>query len=510
MKDISKFNHLPAFLKEYYGRNALDEFFKDDPKYKEGTLPTLKDLKEEGLKRLAEKTRDPLFRAAINMIITRKGKNKKGRDLSKIALEYDKFLNQALIMQTLNPMTSEAKERLRNDSAKRTKRTLDGRQSADTMIANNMTKQRHLAKTMLLMQMGRFDKTETVMQGNKAITQTGQFDSTIAEALAHGTRVGISLPEGTKAQQKALQQAWTGSAGNLMSTRFATHDLHRRKVGVKGSRFKEVKLKGGFTGALKYIFTFGRAKKSKPASIGNNYGMDLSLGGLGRQFNGNRVIDDQGGFGHLYQRYVPGDENTCGGMLVGIENSAPGGMHFIQKRVGGYDGTSCIGEVHNSKAIAHNQSAFFSRRAFIGDQYGGRTVDLSHVNITQLTRVLNLFDQKYAYLQTEATKAISLSLKGKDLEEAEAKRDDAAKKLEKINQVLSGKVMTAQRLSDLLYYLGVKNRVGIVKEMRSTQDADKKKYKEEMYKPQVKGNNLNAFFDDKRYEGNGGNPDGEE
>ena len=515
MNDISQFNHLPAFLKEYYGRKALDVFFKDIPKYKnDGMLPTLKELKPEGLRKLAAKTRDPIFRTAINMIITRKGKSARGRDQSKTAMEYDKFLNQTLIMQTLSPMTAEALDRLRNDSRGRKKHRLDGRNSADTMIANNMAKQRHLAKTMLLLQLGRFDRIDSRMDGNREIEETNPYDSTVSEALAHGGRVGISLPSGTKAQQQELRKAWEGDITPLLYTRMATHDLHRRKLNEEGSKFREVRLRGRFKNAVKYIFTFGRLKGTKPTSLINNHGLDLALGGLGRQFNGNKVIDDQGSFGHLYQKYVSGDENTCGGMLVGIENSAPGGTHFIQKQVGGYAGTSCIGEVHSTKAISHGQSAFFSTKKLTGDRYGGRVVDLSHVSADNLTAILNAFDRKYKELQTEATKTISNSLSQQAREEAQKKRADATAKLEKMNELLSGKIMSAQRLSDLLHYLGIsRGRRTMVANMRSTEGlsrAEKNKYTESMRKANLKRNNMNAFFDDREYVNNDGDNDGQE
>ena len=75
-----------------------------------------------------------------------------------------------------------------------------------------------------------------------------------------------------------------------------------------------------------------------------------------------------------------------------------------------------------------------------------------------------------------------------------------------MNELLSGKIMSAQRLSDLLYYLGITNgRKTIVSDMRSTEGltrAEKQNYKDDMRRANLRRNKLDAFFDDKAYVNN--------
>lgn len=471
--DISLYNHLPAFLKEYYGRQKLIEFFGENNKFKNGEIPEFNDLTKEEKDKLAQRTREPIFRSIINMMIVRRAKDKKGNEAWKRLREYDAYMNQQLILQTLAPMEKAEKDLLKKEQKKLKKSKFDGRDSADTMIANNMTKQRHLAKTMLLMQLGRFDQFDTKKEGKQEKTEVSHFNQTIAEALAHGARIGISLPAGSKDDQKAIFNAWKGKAGDLMFSRFATHDFHRKKAKDKKSFFKEIKLKGmGFS--IKKLFQ--KFHEEKPSSYSDNYGLNLALGGLGKEFN-KSVIDDQGKFAHMYQRFRMGDENTCGGMLVGIENSAPGGtcVTNFKQYFGGYNGTSCIGELHNGKAISHGQSAFFSSKENYGDQYSGRVVDLSNFDAKKLSEIIEKFDKKYADLQNKTTSGTTESC------------NIAKKNLNIINTILSGRILTAQELYKLMRFIGYKpvsakylSMAGRSKEGASYTN-DEKKYPKEMY-----------------------------
>ena len=472
--DISMYNHLPAFLKEYYGRISLAEFFGENKYFKAGIIPSLGSLTEDEKNRLASKTRDPVFRGIINMMIVRRAKDGKGNEAWKRLRAYDSFMNRQLIMQTLAPMEAQEKQMLRVENASLKKSKFDGRESADTMIANNTIKQRHIAKTMFLMQLGRFDRFDTDKDNNQTVSM---FDQNIAEAIAHGTRVGINLPAGKQEDQKRVFDAWQGKAANMMFSRFATHELHRKKVNDDNSFFKEIKLKGMH---FKFKKLFKHWHEERPSSYSDNYGLNIALGGLGKKFNGS-VIDDQGKFAHIYQRFRMGDENTCGGMLVGIENSAPGGtcVTNLKQYFGGYDGTSCIGELHNGKAIAHGQSAFFSSREFLGDQYSGRVVDLSNINANDLADVIKKFDEKYEKMQ----KDVSSSKKNVS--------DKARADLKLMNSILSGRILTAQELYGLLRTIGFtqKKAKDIANSARSKNGAsytsDNSKYPEKMYKAQT-------------------------
>ena len=168
-------------------------------------------------------------------------------------------------------------------------------------------------------------------------------------------------------------------------------------------------------------------------------------------------------------------------MLVGIENSAPGGtcVTNLKQYFGGYDGTSCIGELHNGKAIAHGQSAFFSSREFLGDQYSGRVVDLSNLSANDLADVIKKFDEKYEKMQ----KDVSSSKKNVS--------DKARADLKLMNSILSGRILTAQELYGLLRTIGFtqKKAKDIANSARSKNGAsytsDNSKYPEKMYKAQT-------------------------
>ncbi len=73
--DVSKFNHLPAFLREYYGRKSLIEVFGDNEEF-----PPLDDNIKA---RLSEMTNHPAFRYAINTLIERKAVDRNGNSLTE-------------------------------------------------------------------------------------------------------------------------------------------------------------------------------------------------------------------------------------------------------------------------------------------------------------------------------------------------------------------------------------------------------------------------------------------
>lgn len=64
----------------------------------------------------------------------------------------------------------------------------------------------------------------------------------------------------------------------------------------------------------------------KPDIIPEHYGIDLALGGVGNQhFASKKIIQNNGEHGHLYVNFYRGEaQNTHSGLLLGIEQSAPG------------------------------------------------------------------------------------------------------------------------------------------------------------------------------------------
>ncbi|MBO4899216.1 MAG: hypothetical protein J5509_02905 [Lachnospiraceae bacterium] len=97
---------LPAFLKEYYGKAALDDFFKDDNSYKQGKLPDISyDLKSQERKDFRKKVADMKNNAAfvggIRILyarvtaLKRKARNDKKRaaELEAIRLNLHSYLS---------------------------------------------------------------------------------------------------------------------------------------------------------------------------------------------------------------------------------------------------------------------------------------------------------------------------------------------------------------------------------------------------------------------------------
>ncbi len=159
--------------------------------------------------------------------------------------------------------------------------------------------------------------------------------------------------------------------------------------------------------------------------------MNVPIGGHGKTFNGNDCVDGNGNFGHMYMRVRKGDKTHCGAILVGMENAQP------KKE-------SCIGQLHNYKAISHDMSSFFSGKKSPGKTIGGRETDLSHISPKDLTKALEQFDAGYRELQRRAAGDAS-----------------AMNRLKEINNKLSGKRMSAPELTNLMTGLGLDKETAI-------------------------------------------------
>lgn len=129
----------------------------------------------------------------------------------------------------------------------------------------------------------------------------------MASILSHGNRLLVQLPQHTG------DQFWDWLWGPLPRTRRlgATHGLKPlsvpRALGNRGHLLflKELSGKG-------------------QASNRNHYGINLPVGGVGNRnpFSGNQIAAS-GEHGHLYLCYLAPTPNQCGGVLIGVEDSAP-------------------------------------------------------------------------------------------------------------------------------------------------------------------------------------------
>ena len=82
-----------------------------------------------------------------------------------------------------------------------------------------------------------------------------------------------------------------------------------------------------------------------------HYGIDLALGGIGnKNFHSKRIVANDGTHGHLYVHYHAPDDNERGGILFGIEQSAPG---MSDQYGGSHDAMA------SKKTIAHLEAVFF-------------------------------------------------------------------------------------------------------------------------------------------------------
>ena len=397
--DVSKFNHLPRFLREYYGKKAMEELFGPDLEF-----PPLND---ELKGKLNEMTNRPEFRYTMTQMIERGVKDKDGNDVSDRLREYDQYMNSRMLAETMNPVSEERKENIR--------KKFPGAEG-EKLILENQEKQVFLAKTMFMSQLGRMDIH------NEDGTNV-PYSGTTAELFGHSGRVAFTLPTGTKDQQNKMYDAWQKSAldgGVLKKGRFASHEMHRRQVDKDGNvvPFEEIRIR--WKQQLKKF----QLNKKITTYVGN-YGMNIPLGGLGKPFNGKDCVDAQGSFGHTYMRTRKGDEKHCGAILFGFENAVP-------------KGTSCIGQLHNFKAISHDMSPFFSGKSTVGKTIGGREADLSHLSPEEFTEAMNTFEAGYRSLQERA-----------------AEDPAAAKQLQALNEAMSGKRMDAKQLSELLITFGM-------------------------------------------------------
>jgi hypothetical protein len=124
--------------------------------------------------------------------------------------------------------------------------------------------------------------------------------------------------------------------------------------------------------------------------------MDIAMGGVGELGPNQKPVLADGSAGHVYIRKQPGDETTCGSLMIGIESAAS-------------LTTSSTGHFHTPLAKSSKQSAFLSDKFGPGDKTDGKTVDLSGLDSSMLAGLLKDFEKKYMDLQKSGdTKTLNL------------------------------------------------------------------------------------------------------
>lgn len=419
--DCSKFNHLPQFLREYYGKKSLIELF--------GTDKEIPELNDEIKKKLDKFLVRPEFRFALTRLIERNAKDPAGNSMVDRLLEYDKYLNHKMMTGLIDPISPKNIENINKKFPK---------EKAEQLIRDNKEKQVFLAKTLFMAQLGRID----IITGEGENKVTEPFEGSVTELFSHSGRVMFTLPPGEEESQDKIFDSWRKNAvdsGVLKLGRFASHDTLRRHVDDNGEMVKpaeEIRYK------WKEQLKSGQLNK-KVTTYTHNSGMNIPLGGLGRKFNGKDCVDGEGNFGHLYMKSKQGDKNSCGNLLIGFENAAP------KKE-------SCIGQLHNFKAISHDMSSFFSNKVTIGKVIGGREIDLSHLTADEFAETMEKFEAGYRQLVKDAEYT-----------------DTARKELKAINSKICGKHMTAIELAAVMTTIGFnkKEAIRITEAGRSVKDA---------------------------------------
>jgi hypothetical protein len=299
------------------------------------------------------------------------------------------------MQNTIMPPTEEQKQALRDSM---------GEEEANMALAKDLKRQRVLAKTYFLAQLGRYD----ILDENGKKTE---LDLPLSETLVHGSRTNFILPSGTDTKQVIDAYMGTHDEGDpvVEERTAATHHVKRRAVSKNGLIKSETK----------------ESRTYSPLKIfSHQYGMDLSVGGIGKKGPNGKVISGNGESGHAYMRIEEGDEKHCGSLLIGIEGSAPGK-------------DSALGHSHGASGVSANQSAFFTDKQIIGAKNGGREVDLSGISSEKLANILNQFSENYANLQ---------------------RNPEDREKLVKLNDMLIGKRMNINEMMEMFAMLGMTDR----------------------------------------------------
>lgn len=376
--DFSHFQKLPHLLRNYLGTLEYEKFTQQCRNQNINNPDVVNYLKQNAM--------NPAFRAGVDMY--------KDKQFFK---DCDAYMSNYIFQKTLTPPTNEEKSNLSRELN-------NNEQAINKALSQNMAKQEILAKTLFMAQLGKYYLQDR--KGNPT-----EHNGLLTESFVHGGRTNFILPYG--GDQQRLMESFTGrepknDAG--LDTRFsATHYINRREVNSAGFPTKE-------------------PKEIKPRAPGklmsNQYGMNISAGGIGAMGPNNKVIQANGSAGHMYIRKELGDNKHCASLMIGFESSETGA-------------TSFTGHKHNALAKSSKQSSFLADKNGVGAKKGGRVVDLSGLDAETFTEMMNAFGEKYRALQANANNA-------KDF-----------KKLQELNSVLCGKLQSPEKFKETLKGLGI-------------------------------------------------------
>ena len=334
--DFSKFEKLPYLLRNYLGALELKKF-----REKFDGIPSLE--REDVRKYLEENAMNAALRVGISA-------DKNADKTRESALALDSYMNNILMKRTMQPISTESRERLVT--------LLGSSESAEATIEKNAARQLVMAKMMLLAQIGKYDLID-----NNGLSK--ELDVPIYETLVHGSRTNFVLPAGEDSGDviDAFMGPNGGANSGIKKRTAATHSVKRRSLkysGILSSDTKEIRTYSPFK-----VFS-------------NQYGMDIAAGGVGEYGPDQKLILGTGESGHMYIRSEAGDDKHCGSLLIGIEGSAPGKDDYI-------------GNSHDIRAKSAKQSPFLADKSIVGKKIGGRQIDLSGASAAAVAYLLNVF-----------------------------------------------------------------------------------------------------------------------
>lgn len=342
---------------------------------------------------LKEQSMNPLFRLGCSL------RSKSGDPIGNNYIKYDDYMNTYLMEQSLKPLDSSRLQNLQNEG-------LTG-EKLNHEVEQNIEKQVMLAKTLFLTHLG---KPQLVKAGAADFApQKEELDRPVASMMAHCSRTAYVFPPGDSAQQDKLFHSILGpdmGRGAGVNRRLAA--THSVSSGPSIDDFKEL----------------------KKFSMANQYGMNIAIGGAGNPGingpHGPQTLKNNGSCGHMYMHIDKGGANHCSSLLVGFESDAPGV-------------TNQQGHTHNAKASPEYMSSFLGQRTDeMGDKYGGRIVDCTHIPHDKLASAVNEFTDHYRTILKEGMG-----------------NPEAGKELEKINSSLCGLPMTNYQLSSMMGRMGI-------------------------------------------------------
>lgn len=308
----------------------------------------------------------------------------------------ERIANRQMMIQTLEDPDPSAKLRLLNQFKQENPNT--AQQQLNAALNKDLEQRVEMAKMLFMNHLGKF---QTLNRQNQPI----DMSENMAEIYTHGGRTMFILPAGANQSQvmTGIQGREPAQSG-LARRWFATHSATPRTLHADGTIAAEAQ-------ELKV----GKLRSFAPR---RHKGMDVSVGGLGQLGPNGRMISSDGTNGHMYMHLVSGDKNTCGMMLVGFENSAPGK-------------NGRLGHAHDASAKKAGSSTFLSDKSYLGKETGGRVVDLSGLPADRLGALLSGFEAAYRNA-------------------AKAAQNGNPELLDSCNNLLTGKVMSLGQMKGML------------------------------------------------------------